>query len=168
MQQTPGRDLRADAEEALGSYKRAFGSSQKSPESIEAAHWNLIEVVTDPQLLARLVKRPEAQVLYQFTVELFATNVFLNMHGGSQAIVAENCTNCTASAIDQKKRKPSLSIEAQFSYHLPIELDTTVYVLTEVEKSSRRFSTVRYTIFDANLRLASSGKSTKAFELQKL
>jgi len=160
--------LRLEAEKMLRSYQQAFGVSQKSPGNLEAAYWNLIEVVSDPDLLTKLVKRPESQVLYQFLVEPFATNVYSNMHGGSQAIVAENCTNCTASTIDQTRRKPSLSMDAQFSYHRPIDGGTRVYVLTEVEKNSKRFSSVRYTIFDEQLRLASSGRSTKAFEMQKL
>lgn len=152
----------------LRSYQQAFGTSQKAPGNFEAAYWNLTEVVSDPDLLARLVTKPDSQVLYQFAVEPFTTNVYSNMHGGSQSMVAENCTNCTASAVDLKNRKPALSMEAQFSYHRPIDVGSRIYILTEVEKNSKRFSSVRYSIYDPQFRLASSGRSTKVFETQKL
>ena len=168
MQREAPEALGLRAEKMLRSFRQAFGASQIAPGNLEAAYWNLTEVVADPDLLVRLVSRPESQVLYQFSVEPFTTNVYSKMHGGSQAIVAEICTNCTAAAVDLKYRKPALSIDAQFGYHRPIDVGSKIYILTEVEKSSRRFSLLRFSIFDQQLRLTTSGRSTKAFETQKL
>ena len=160
-------DLIENAKNSLVRYRKCFTPGENTHLSTDEKYLNLIEVETG-EVYSKLVTNPKTQILYSFQVHESSANFQGQFHGGSNATLAELCTNCTATAFDINKRIDIISIEAQFCYHIAIEFNIKIFLLTEVEKASKRFSSIRYAIYDDKLRLAASGRFTKAFQAQKL
>lgn len=124
------------------------------------------EVDTNPP--ANVVTRPETQVLLYHQVRPFAANLNSSMHGGAIATVSNLAADIVATAFDKKNRVHPHTIETQNSYHRPIDLNTKIGILVEIEKASKRLFSARISVLDSTGTILVTGRTLKYFESEKL
>ena len=140
---------------------------QQAPETYETQFLKLVEVEKEYKNKARLDDK--ASVVYKFRVPMFASNLNKNMHGGSVALLADLCCSITTTSSDRSGRLHPHVIDSQISYHKGSGINELIYVITEIEKASRRFISLKWSIFSENGELLYSGRNLKYYpETEKL
>lgn len=153
-------NLAQKAAESLQRYKELMKGKYEESYIVD------FEVETNPA--KGVVTNPQTQVLLYHHVKPFASNLSASMHGGAIATVANLSADIISTAFDKTNRIHPHTIETQNSYHRPIDLNSKIGILVEVEKASKRLFSARLTILDTSGRMLVTGRTLKYFETEKL